>query len=631
MFIIVGLGNPGREYAKTRHNVGFMTADVIADKLGISFNHSNFKSVYGDCKFANEKVILAKPETFMNNSGFAVVQLLQWFKVPTENLIVIYDDIDLPCGALRIKSNGSAGTHNGMRSISQQLGSDDFIRIRIGIGKPKHDLINFVLGEPDNDDMQKLQSAFSDAASAVELILQNRLSEAQNKYNYKPPKHPKNTSGTRSDYSPAVCLTSQSLRQTLENARELMFANLQLDSSILDVARSFSYNIDGTEEALNLFKKSKKYISMLFPDANDGEIVSPLTVTNELKKLLPPDKRPANLLIKQDNELPIAGSIKARGGIYTVLKYTWNIAKDNGIIDDSMSYDVCAEKLFNSKDFFRKHSIHVGSTGNLALSIGIMSAKIGYNVTVHMSNDAKQWKKDLLRSRGCNVIEYDSDYNTAVANGRRMAAMQPNSYFIDDERSFDLFYGYSTAAYELASQLKALNIMVDEAHPLFVYLPCGVGGAPAGITYGLKQIYKDSVHCFFIEPVNAPCMHAAFAASKCINVNELGLSGKTQADGLAVGRASELAFDSLRSLSDGGFTVSDHRLFHYQKSINALEGIYVEPSAAIGLAAILGMSSAGGTDYFEQYYPNVDFSSITEIMWATGGSLVPDKEKFKRH
>lgn len=631
MFIIVGLGNPGREYVKTRHNVGFMTADVISERLGISFNHSNFKSVYGDCKFANEKVILAKPETFMNNSGFAVVQLLQWFKVPTENLIVIYDDIDLPCGAIRIKSNGSAGTHNGMRSISQQLGTDDFIRIRIGIGKPKHDLINFVLGEPDNDDAEKLQSAFADAASAVELILQNRLSEAQNKFNYKPPKQSKKPSEAHSEYSPAVCLTKQSLKQTLENAKELMFANLQLDAPLSNAMGNIHYNTDGTFEALELFKISKKYISMLFPQVKDGEITSPLTVTNGLKKLLPSDKCPANLLIKQDNELPIAGSIKARGGIYAVLKHTWDIAKKHGIIDDSMSYDACAERLFNSKDFFKGHSIHVGSTGNLALSIGIMSAQIGYNVTVHMSNDAKQWKKNLLRNHGCNVIEYDSDYNTAVANGRRMAASQPDGYFIDDERSFDLFYGYSTAAYELASQLETLNIKVDETHPLFVYLPCGVGGAPAGITYGLKQIFKDSVHCFFIEPVNAPCMHAAFAASDCISVSELGLSGKTQADGLAVGKASELAFDCLKSLSDGGFTVSDHRLIHYQKSINALEGIYVEPSAAIGLAAVLGLSSEGGTDYFKQYYPNVDFSSITEIMWATGGSLVPDKERFKRH
>ncbi len=629
MFIIVGLGNPGREYAKTRHNVGFMTADVISERLEILFNHSNFKSVYGDCRFANEKVILAKPETFMNNSGFAVVQLLQWFKVPTENLIVIYDDIDLPCGAIRIKSNGSAGTHNGMRSISQQLGSDNFIRIRIGIGKPKHDLINFVLGEPDNEDMRKLQSAFADAASAVELILQNKLNEAQNKYNYKPPKKSKQISETHSEYSPAVCLTEQSLKQTLENARELMFANLQHDSP--PPCAAVNFDTQGTLEALEIFKMSRKYISMLFPEVTDGEITSPLTVTNGLKKLLPHDRYPANLLIKQDNKLPIAGSIKARGGIYAVLKHTWDIAKEQGIIDDSLSYDVCAERLFNSKDFFRSHSIHVGSTGNLALSIGIMSAKIGYNVTVHMSNDAKQWKKDLLRSQGCNVMEYDSDYNTAVANGRHMASSQPNSYFIDDERSFDLFYGYSTAAYELASQLESLNIKIDESHPLFVYLPCGVGGAPAGITYGLKQIFKDSVHCFFIEPVNAPCMHAAFAASKCISVNELGLSGKTQADGLAVGKASELAFDCLKSLSDGGFTVSDHRLIHYQKSINALEGIYVEPSAAISLAAVLGLSSEGGADYFRQYYPNVDFSSITEIIWATGGSLVPDKERFKRH
>ena len=152
MFVIVGLGNPGREYAKTRHNVGFMTIDKIAERLNISVNKKGFRSVYGEGRLGGTRVVLAKPETFMNNSGWAVGDLLKWYKPQHDELIVIYDDIDLPCGALRIRMNGSAGTHNGMRSIESLIGFEDFPRIRVGIGKPAHGLIDHVLGVPNDEE-----------------------------------------------------------------------------------------------------------------------------------------------------------------------------------------------------------------------------------------------------------------------------------------------------------------------------------------------------------------------------------------------------------------------------------------------------------------------------------------------
>ena len=152
---IVGLGNPGREYAKTRHNVGFMTIDKIAERLNISVNKKGFRSVYGEGRLGGTRVVLAKPETFMNNSGWAVGDLLKWYKPQHDELIVIYDDIDLPCGALRIRMNGSAGTHNGMRSIESLNGFEDIPRITVGIGKPAHGLIDHVLGVP-NDEEAKL-------------------------------------------------------------------------------------------------------------------------------------------------------------------------------------------------------------------------------------------------------------------------------------------------------------------------------------------------------------------------------------------------------------------------------------------------------------------------------------------
>lgn len=191
MYIIIGLGNPGREYAKTRHNVGFMTLDLLAKRNDISVFRHGYRSLYAEGRMGAERVVLVKPETFMNNSGWAVMDVMNWYKPTHDRLIVIYDDIDLPCGAIRIRKSGSAGTHNGMRSIVEQLGYEDFPRVRVGIGKPEHGLIDYVLGVPSDDDMQALEQAFIKASEAVELIVQGQLEQAQTKFNYKPPKKPK--------------------------------------------------------------------------------------------------------------------------------------------------------------------------------------------------------------------------------------------------------------------------------------------------------------------------------------------------------------------------------------------------------------------------------------------------------
>lgn len=198
MFVIVGLGNPGSEYAKTRHNVGFMTIDKIAERLNISVNKKGFRSVYGEGRLGGTRVVLAKPETFMNNSGWAVGDLLKWYKPQHDELVVIYDDIDLPCGALRIRMNGSAGTHNGMRSIESLIGFEDFPRIRVGIGKPAHGLIDHVLGVPTDEEAKLIDGAMMQAAEAAELIIAGKPEEAQTRFNYKPPKKQKAERGMQS-------------------------------------------------------------------------------------------------------------------------------------------------------------------------------------------------------------------------------------------------------------------------------------------------------------------------------------------------------------------------------------------------------------------------------------------------
>jgi len=284
------------------------------------------------------------------------------------------------------------------------------------------------------------------------------------------------------------------------------------------------------------------------------------------------------------------------------------------------------EKKF--RDFFNQYSIQVGSTGNLGLSIGITSAALGFNVTVHMSSDAKQWKKDLLRLKGASVVEYDSDFSHAVEEGRKLSDKNPMSYFVDDENSLNLFLGYSVAARRLEKQLKEMNIEIDSNHPLFVYLPCGVGGAPGGITYGLKTVYKDNVHCFFVEPTHSPCMLIGMATGlhNSVSVQDFGLDGKTHADGLAVGRPSKLVGKMMDHILSGVFTVDDNKLYDNMRFLHNTENIDIEPSACASFAGpvMLGITEEG-KEYLKSHGIEDKINNITHIAWATGGSLVPEE------
>ena len=187
MYIIAGLGNPTREYEKTRHNVGFDTIDVLADKLNTSVDEKKFKGLYGRGIIAGEKVILLKPQTFMNLSGESVREAADFYKVDPEHIIVIYDDISLDVGQLRIRKKGSAGGHNGIKHIIQQLGTQNFVRIKVGVGaKPKGwDLADYVLGRFDKEDRALIEEAQERACKAVELILTDSVDAAMNEYNKK--------------------------------------------------------------------------------------------------------------------------------------------------------------------------------------------------------------------------------------------------------------------------------------------------------------------------------------------------------------------------------------------------------------------------------------------------------------
>ena len=186
MKVVVGLGNPGKEYENTRHNVGFKAIDRLGDKHAIKVTKIKCKSLIGQGQICGEKVMLVKPQTYMNLSGEAVREILSYFKIAPEDLIVIYDDFDLDLGDIRLRKSGSSGTHNGMRSIVYQIQSQNFPRLRIGIGKStKGDIKNFVVGQVSAEDGKILGEAVENSVLAVEEILLSGLDNAMNKFNSK--------------------------------------------------------------------------------------------------------------------------------------------------------------------------------------------------------------------------------------------------------------------------------------------------------------------------------------------------------------------------------------------------------------------------------------------------------------
>lgn len=186
MYILVGLGNPGLKYRDTRHNIGFMTIDMLCDKFGMRLSRRAHRALIDETRVKGERVVLAKPQTYMNLSGESVRDIMNWYKADHDSLVVIYDDIDLPLGSIRIRERGSSGTHNGMKSIIYQLGYDDFPRIRVGIGAPDgRQLASYVLGVPDESERELLITAMRMAADAAAMIAEGRIKDAQALYNKK--------------------------------------------------------------------------------------------------------------------------------------------------------------------------------------------------------------------------------------------------------------------------------------------------------------------------------------------------------------------------------------------------------------------------------------------------------------
>lgn len=388
--------------------------------------------------------------------------------------------------------------------------------------------------------------------------------------------------------------------------------------------------VTDVDDAADRLKRFAPLIMALFPAtaSSMGIIESPLVAVPGLAAALGNrygQQLPGQLWAKLDSELPISGSIKARGGIYEVLKHAEDLAIDAGRLTVDDDYRKLATPAM--KKFFSQYKIAVGSTGNLGLSIGIMSAALGFDASVHMSADARQWKKDKLRANGVHVYEYQSDYSVAVASGRKEAQSDPMAYFIDDENSTTLFLGYAVAGRRLAGQLRTYDVRVDQDNPLFVYLPCGVGGSPGGVAFGLKTVFGDAVHCIFAEPTHCPSMFLGTYTGlhDKVSVQDFGIDNVTAADGLACGRPSRFVGKAMQGLVDGFLTIDDDELFRIEASLHDASGINIEPSAAAGFVGPWRVLSGG--EYIRKIgLDDASMARATHIAWCTGGSMVPRDE-----
>jgi D-serine dehydratase len=366
-------------------------------------------------------------------------------------------------------------------------------------------------------------------------------------------------------------------------------------------------------EAEQRLSRFRPVLAALFPEAGwDGRIRSSLLDYPQQAGL-------PSLRVKADHDLPMTGSVKARGGVYELLCRIETVALMEGIIKPG---DALTPLLSpTARMLLSKHRVVVASTGNLGFSIGLVARAFGLAAEIHMSHEAKSWKKERLRRTGATVIEHPCDYTQTVARARA-AASAAGSYFIDDETSRLLFVGYTAAASELAGQLRGRQIEIGPDRPLAVYLPCGVGGAPGGLTAGLKAIYGSAVHCVFVEPIASACVLAALAVGNGspISVYEIGLDNQTIADGLAVPVASKLAMSSVGASIDAAVAVTDESMLDWVRRAWNESRLRLEPSAASGFAAVplfLEAAHNAGTPLPAE---------AIHVVWTTGGSQLPEDQ-----
>jgi len=429
--------------------------------------------------------------------------------------------------------------------------------------------------------------------------------------------------------------TESNTLQAIKQEQEIFWENPELkDAETANKQAPYTFSdIQDVEDRLQRFAP---FIQIAFPETieSEGILDSKISPVTEIKTWLGKEydtNLPGDLYIKRDDLLPVSGTIKSRGAIYEVLKHAETLALDAGLLKDmDEDYSIFASEDFTQ--FFTEHNITVGTTGNLGISVGAMGRALGFQVTVHMSTEAKAWKKEFLRERGVEVVEHSTNFSKAVKKGRQASAEDPKSYFVDDEFSEELFLGYTVGGYRMKEQLGKKGIQVDQDHLLFVYLPCGIGGSPSGITFGLKHAFGDHVHCFFAEPTKMPSFLIGLGTQLFdkISVEDIGLGGQTVADGLAVPTTSALVSKLMSNYFSGGYTLKDKTFSTILTELYELEDIFLEPAAVAGLPGPFKLlKTEAGKNYLKKNDLINKLDQATHIAWGTGGSMVPLKDKNK--
>jgi len=427
--------------------------------------------------------------------------------------------------------------------------------------------------------------------------------------------------------------TESNTLKAIKQKQEIFWENPQL-KDIETANKNSPYTFSDIQEVEDRLQRFASFIQIAFPETKESEgildskISSVEAVQTWLSKQYDTDL-PGDLYIKRDDLLPVSGTIKSRGAIYEVLKHAETLALEAGLLKDTdEDYSIFASEDFTQ--FFADHNITVGTTGNLGISVGAMGRALGFQVTVHMSTEAKAWKKEFLRERRVEVVEHSTNFSKAVKKGRQASAENPKSYFVDDEFSEELFLGYTVGGYRMKEQLGKEGIQVDQDHPLFVYLPCGIGGSPSGITFGLKHAFGDHVHCFFAEPTKMPSFLIGLGTELFdkISVEDIGLGEQTVADGLAVPATSALVSKLMSNYFSGGYTLKDKTFSTILTELYELEDIFLEPAAVAGLPGPFKLlQTEAGKNYLEKHALMDKLDQATHIAWGTGGSMVPAQDK----
>ncbi|WP_306575993.1 D-serine ammonia-lyase [Oligella urethralis] len=407
-----------------------------------------------------------------------------------------------------------------------------------------------------------------------------------------------------------------------------MSINLVLNNELQSVSAHYpTNNITSTmvQSAAERLERFAPLLAYLFPELekSQGIIESELLPLTHYSAYA---SKGGRFWLKGDHALAVAGSVKARGGIHEVLEIVDELSEKYCLMPNNSVIDLLSERAL---EVLAKYQVTVGSTGNLGMSVGIMAAALGMQATVHMSTEAKEWKKQRLRERGAQVIEHAGDYSQAVEVGRTEALADAFNHFVDDEHSISLFCGYAVAGRRLKAQLEQLQLTVNAEHPLFVYIPCGVGGAPGGIAYGLKEEFGDHVHVFFVEPEDSSCfaVQLQHLDQPGISIYDVGQQNQTEADGLAVPVASQLAVKEMRPRLSGVVVIGEDNLLRNLYLLKVQEEIQIEPSAAASLSGPQAIfDTAEGQQYPQQHGLQEYMHQANHIVWATGGSLMPDSE-----